>query len=140
MRGQRGEAFSLIELLIVISIISIIASLVIAAFSNAAQDTRDVLARQQQVVVQAAVNGWVAMESSGTKSLSVARSTYNATTNGLNRLALVSSYLDEATYDYFTANTTNANQLQSEVMVKTSTYLTMPDWEANSYPKVELGP
>ena len=42
------KAFSLVELLLVLAIISIMAALVINSFSNAAQDSRNVMARQQQ--------------------------------------------------------------------------------------------
>jgi len=56
-------AFSLVELLVVIAIIAIMASIVISAFSNAAADSRLVLVRQQQAVVQEAVNSWLAYRS-----------------------------------------------------------------------------
>ena len=54
----------MVELLIVISVIGIMSALVISAFSNAAQDTRRVIARQQQASVQNAVNAWVTSKSS----------------------------------------------------------------------------
>lgn len=56
------RAFTLVEMLLVIAIISILAGLVISNISNAAHDTRDVVARQQLAVVQEAVNHWVNRE------------------------------------------------------------------------------
>ena len=50
------NAFTLIEMLIVVAIISILAAMAISSFSNAAQDSREVLVRQQLATVQEAVN------------------------------------------------------------------------------------
>ena len=57
----KPRGFSLVELLLVLGIISIMASIVINSFSNAAQDSRNVLAKQQQAPWQSAVNNWVGM-------------------------------------------------------------------------------
>ncbi len=135
-REERG--FTLVEMLIVISVIAIMAAMVISAFSNAAQDTRRVVARQQQAAVQSAVNAWVASQSSGTGSLAGARTAYNAATTSLARLNLVANYLDDKTTAHFRTNTTNTNQVLSEALKKTNQYLELPTWNASSYPKVEL--
>ena len=128
----------MVEMLIVISVIAIMATLVISAFSNASQDTRRVVARQQQAAVQAAVNAWISKESSGAGSLASARTAYNAAGNSLGRLNLVSGYLDETTVAHLTANTSNANQLRSEALRKTNQHLELPTWTTSNYPKVEL--
>lgn len=128
----------MVEMLIVISVIAIMAALVISAFSNAAQDTRRVVARQQQAAVQSAVNAWVASQSSGTGSLAAARTAYNNQPTSLARLNLVANYLDEKTVDHFRANTTNTGQVLSEALKKTNQYLELPTWSASSYPKVDL--
>lgn len=132
------KGFTLVELLIVISIIAVMAAMVISAFSNAAADSRRVLVRQQQAVVQEAVNSWLAYRSGATRSLSSARTEYNSTTSGLERLALVQSYLDEATYNELVANTSNANKVQSDAMIKTAQYLEITNWPTDSYPKINL--
>src|SRR5688572_23773759 len=56
------RAFTLVEMLLVVAIISVLAAMVISNFSNASQDTRAVVARQQLAVVQEAVNHWVNRE------------------------------------------------------------------------------
>jgi len=63
-RRQRtaSHGFSLIEVLLVLAIISIMAALVINAFSNAAQDSRNVISRQQQAALQSAINNWASAQ------------------------------------------------------------------------------
>lgn len=135
---RRSAAFTMVELLIVISVIAIMAALVVSAFSNAAQDTRRVVARQQQASVQSAVNAWITRQSSGAGSLSTARTTYNDAGTSLARLNLVSGYLEDVTMAHFRTNTTNTNQVLSEAMKKTNQHLELPAWNSASYPKVEL--
>lgn len=151
----RDSGFSLVEVLVVIAIISILATLVINSFSNAAQDSREIMARQQQAVVQSAVSNWVGSEI-GTfydpdltdtvagkfQSVEDVRSRYNAATTGLAKLALIQAYVDDATYSHLTTNTTNADQLKTGAMTKVipQRYLQMPAWTGGSYPKVELLP
>ena len=159
--GESG--FSLVEVLVVIAIISILATLVISSFSNAAHDSREILARQQQAVVQNAVSNWVAgqigsywdHDSNATtppvqQTVGTVRARYKtdpatgSDRTGLSRLALVSSYLDDATYAHILENTTDAagNQLKTGAMTKVTPqrYMLLPDWANGSYPKVELLP
>ena len=154
-KREHNQGFSLVEVLVVIAIISILATLVINSFSNAAHDSREILARQQQAVVQGAVSNWVAAEigafydpdttdtTPGTfQTVADVRTRYNAATTALAKLALVQSYLDEATYEHFTTNTTDATKLKTSAMIKVSPqrYLQMPTWASGSYPKVDLLP
>ena len=62
---ETNAGFSLVELLLVLGIVSIMAAIVINSFSNAAQDSRNVVARQQQATLQSAVNNWVAGQVGG---------------------------------------------------------------------------
>ncbi len=69
LRGSASDkAFSLVELLLVLAIISIMAALVINSFSNAAQDSRNVMARQQQATLQSAINNWISGQVGGFES------------------------------------------------------------------------
>ena len=81
------NAFTLIEMLIVIAIISILAAMAISSFSNAAQDSREVLVRQQLASVQEAVNNWasrqigrVATNGGNPTTIEQVRVSYNAPT------------------------------------------------------------
>lgn len=142
-RRGRVSAFTLVEALITIAIIGVLASLVINAFSNAATDSRRVIARQQQAVVQSAVNNWISSQLTSARTIEQVRGDYN-TTGGvartpLQRLQLVSGYLDDSTYQHLLENSTD-NQLRSQALIKTSQYLDLPAWGAGSYPKVDLKP
>ena len=131
------RAFTLVEMLIVIAVIGIMSALVISAFSNAAQDTRRVVARQQQAAVQNAVNAWVNSVSQQ-QGLAQTRTLYNLAGTSKGRLQLVKLYLDDATLSHFLSNTTNDNEVKSAHLSKTTQYLLLDTWNANSYPKVEL--
>jgi prepilin-type N-terminal cleavage/methylation domain-containing protein len=133
-RGDEADAgFSLVELLLVLGIISIMASIVINSFSNAAQDSRNVITRQQQATLQSAVNNWVAGQVGGyerpdpnnpnlvmERTVSYVRNKYNFAANywtdspGIprnsrssggvkGRLDLIKGYLDEDTYEHFSS-------------------------------------
>lgn len=136
-RSHTVRAFTMVEMLIVIAVIGIMSALVISAFSNAAQDTRRVVARQQQAAVQNAVNAWV-NSTSQTQGLAQARNLYNLAGSSKGRLQLVQAYLDDSTLSHFLSNTTNNNEVKSAALTKTNQYLFLDAWSAASYPKVEL--
>lgn len=127
----------MIEMLIVIAVIGIMSALVVSTFSNAAQDTRRVVSRQQQAAVQNAVNAWVNSVSQQ-HGLAQARNLYNLAGSGKGRLQLVQAYLDDATLSHFLANTVNNDQVRSAALAKTGQHLALDAWASNSYPKVEL--
>lgn len=131
------RAFTMVEMLIVIAVIGIMSALIISAFSNAAQDTRRVVARQQQAAVQNAVNAWV-NSNSQQQGLAQSRTLYNLAGSSKGRLQLVQAYLDETTLSHFLSNTTNDAEVKSAALSKTGQYLSLDVWNANSYPKVEL--
>ena len=68
--GPCIRGFTLIELLLVIAIIGVMSALIVSSVVNAASDSRDVIGRQQQVVLQEALNSWITANSSGTNSIS----------------------------------------------------------------------
>ncbi len=132
--GSRG--FTLVELILVIAVIGIMSALIVAAIMNAASDSRSVLARQQQTVVQEALNAWITAKSSGTGSLDTAKTAYTAATN---RLALIQDYLDPITYQHFTNYSSNLIYPQSDAMAKTGQHLEFTAWGTNnSYPRVNM--
>tara|TARA_R110000850_G_scaffold185992_9_gene311925 strand:+ start:1076 stop:1549 length:474 start_codon:yes stop_codon:yes gene_type:complete len=131
------SAFTMVEMLIVIAVIGIMSALVISAFSNAAQDTRRVVARQQQAAVQNAVNAWVNSKSDEV-GISGSRSLYNAAGTSKGRLQLVQLYLDDSSIAHFISNTISDGEVKSAALKKTGQYLALDTWVASSYPKVEL--
>jgi prepilin-type N-terminal cleavage/methylation domain-containing protein len=157
LTNKRSNAFSLIELLMVLTIISIMAALIINAFTNASQDSRDVIARQQQAVLKSAldnmmsqfmVGGATGLE--GSKTVTEARKYYTFV-NGASgtkrtmkqRLALIEAYLDDDTYAHFLETSTDT-KITSAAMVKTNQYIEFEEWvpgtkaNRNTYPKVKL--
>lgn len=134
------SGFSLIELLIVIAIIGVMASMVVAAFTNASQDARGVVALQQTAVLQEALNTWITRVSSGGGSLAGAQTTYNGKATSADKLTLFQSYLNDPTVDHLKQHASIANALQTDEMKKTGKYVVFSSWAAGSYPKVQLLP
>lgn len=134
--SRRNAAFTLIEMLLVVAIIGIMSSLVVAAISNAAEDSRLVIARQQQAVVQEALNAWIIRDAQTNSSgLAGTKSTYTGLGSDAAKLARISSYLDPGTYSNFATNT----GIQSDAMVRLNLSLTFSAWGSNnSYPRVNM--
>ncbi len=149
------NAFTLVEMLIVITIISILAAMAISSISNAAQDSRVVLVRQQLAVIQEALNSYAnrqigLVSTSGGKPATVeqVRGVYNmpppritlATVKLSDRLNLIRTYMDNSNFGTnLVADDTNG-RLTTEAMRQTNTYVTLPDWALGTYPKAQLLP
>lgn len=131
----RCGGFTLIELLLVIAIIGILSTLIITTVVNASQDARTVVARQQQISVQDALNSWVAANSSGTNTLQSARTAYSGAGTALAKLALLSNYLHPETYSHLT-NYSTSSQIKSDAMSKAGVYLQFSTWGTTNYPIV----
>jgi prepilin-type N-terminal cleavage/methylation domain-containing protein len=131
--GRLG--FSLIELLIVIAVIGIMSALILTSINNAAQDSRLVIARQQQVVLQEALNAWI--NSPINNSLADAKSSYANAVTSKAKLQLVREYLQNDTFEQFDANSTT-DQIRSEAMVKAGIHLTFSGWTATNTPTVNM--
>ena len=161
-RRITARGFSLIEVLLVLAIISIMAAMVINAFSNASQDSRVVVARQQQASLQSAVNNWtsgqigriISVDTTGDSvpdtdfRLSVEQVRVNWWTKPIvttaantrtarDRLDLVKDYLDEDTYEHFKQNSPSGDKskIVSNAMKKTDRYLELPLWDPVSATK-----
>lgn len=138
------NAFTLVEMLIVIAIISVLAAMAISSFSNAAQDSREVVVRQQLAVVQEAASNWAARQigrvtttNGKPMTMEEVRVAYNTPTTVGARLLLFQGYMDEPTT--LTISADNATgRITTDAMRQTGYYLTLPTWERSTYPKVQM--
>lgn len=150
-RARRGSAaFSMVEMLMTIGIMSIVTSLVVISVSNASRDASRVVARQQQAAVMSAVNAWVAGSGRYPDNYSDVslrgkmisqeslRATYNSYSTSLAKFNQIASYLDESTANHIISSTTNSDKLKSDALNMTKQYLSLPNWDSGSYPKVTL--
>ncbi len=133
------RAFTLIEMLLVIGIIAVLSKIIITQIANSTERSRLIVARQQQVALQSAVNSWIA-SGTATSSLSGVRTTYNAGADAKAKLDLFKDYLDVETYDHIVGNTTDNTKLQSDAMKRVGKWIELPTWAADSYPRVNLLP
>jgi len=149
--ASKATAFSLIEMLMVIAIISVMSGLVISKFTNATSDTRGVLARQQQAAVQSAVMNYISQAiNSNESTVAVVRQNYNVDSTSTSdrsskgRLTMVKDYLDAGTYEHFITHTSDDDKLKSAAMKKLNMHLVLSEWASPTatnkapYPKVEL--
>lgn len=151
--AHKHNAFTLVEVLVVLAVIGVMTSMVINVYKNVTKDSNEVVARQQQVAVQNAVNNWVSAKTSrpfptnsadptSAKvlwSLSKVRTEYNNQSSGLARLNLVSGYLDSSTYAHL-SSPTDVNKITSAALNKSQQYLELGTWASGNYPQVKLLP
>lgn len=136
LRLRQRNGFSLVELLVTIVILSILASMVVTAVSNAAVDSSKVLARQQQAAVQQALNSWVSTFSANTGGgIEQARTVYNTAGNSLTKFVLIAPFLEPSMATHIQTNST-LDRLESHALQRASAYLTLSGWSAGSYPTV----
>jgi prepilin-type N-terminal cleavage/methylation domain-containing protein len=130
-------AFSLVELLVAMAIIGVMSALVITSITNVSRDSKLVTARQQQVVLQEALNAWLAAAASGTNSLANARTAYQGAGTASAKLALLRNYLQSGTYDEFVAHS-SSSQIKTDAMNGAGAYLQFSAWNTTNYPSVEM--
>ncbi len=142
-KSFKKRGFTLIEVLVVIAIIGIMSSLVVTVYRNVAQDSRDVVAKQQQAAVQNALNSWITAQST-TKSISQIRTAYNGLSDSPARLAQIKDYLDDRTYAHFLGySPAGTDAVKSAALIKTEQFLQLADWQisttgATTYPQVHM--
>ena len=129
------SGFTLIELLLVIAIIGVMSALIISSVINAASDSRDVIGRQQQVVLQEALNSWIMANSSGTNTIASAQALY--TTSARTMLDQMSNYLHSSTYSNFSDVT---GGLTTDALSRQGKYLSFLTWSTTSPPTVNMNP
>ena len=128
LRGRR--AFSLVEILIVIAVLAVLATLLLPYISPMQRATQEAVARQQQAALQTALGNWTTAASSQPGGLAGARAAYNAAGN---KLALLQNYLQAATY---AALTGSGDSVTSEALAGAGASLQFSAWSVGGTPAV----
>jgi prepilin-type N-terminal cleavage/methylation domain-containing protein len=124
------NGLSLVELLIVIAIIAILATLVIPNISSIRGATSEAVARQQQAELQTALSSWVSAASAGPGGLAAARTAYNSAGS---KLGLLQKYLQPAT---FAALSGSGSSVSSAALNEAGASLQFSSWGIGGMPSV----
>lgn len=128
MPPSKARAFSLVEILIVIAVIAVLATLVLPQILNTRASAHVMTARQQQVELQTALGNWISAQSSGPGGLAAARTAYTG-----NKLALVGGYLSAGTY---AALSGNGDNVTSDALNGAKAKLQFSSWSSGAQPTV----
>ena len=129
------------EMIMTVAIIGLLSGLVVNSISNVNVDASRMIARQQQTVLQSAVQSWAASQTRDPltgqiQSMEAIRADYNSRGHSKARLSLISEFLDDATFNHLDSSTTNTAKIKSDALSKIKMHLTLDTWGASSYPKV----
>lgn len=125
-----AEAFSLVEILVVVALIGILAAVALPYVSQITGQSSYLVARQQQAELQAALGNWIVAQSSQPGGIAAARDTY--ATN--NKIASLRDYLQASTYDSLSWNGTSVT---TGALNAANAYLRFSSWSATNQPIVE---
>ena len=128
--GKQG--MTLVEILLVVTVIAVLASLLVPYFSPIRGAAREQIARQQQAELQTALANWLIAYSSSQGGLAAARSAYNG--SGDAKLQLLQNYIQTATYASLTGS---GNTVSSAALDGANAYLQFSDWPSVGQPTVE---
>jgi prepilin-type N-terminal cleavage/methylation domain-containing protein len=123
------RAFSLVEILVAIAVIGILSGLAVSFIGGASEQSSLVVARQQQVQLQSALDSWIAAQSSGTAGLVGAQAAYSSDASAM--LSALAPYLREP--DIFSVS---GGGVSSAALSKAGKTLQFSSWASGSYPKV----
>lgn len=122
-------AFSLVEILVVIMAIGILSGLAISYIGGATENSSAVVARQQQVQLQGALDAWIAAQSSGTAGLAGAQAAYSADASAM--LTALGPYLRDPSIF-----SVSGRGVSSQALAKIGKTLQFSSWSGTGYPKV----
>lgn len=126
---KKSAAFSLVEILVAVAVISILSGLAMTYIGGVSTNSRQLVARQQQVELQTALDAWITAKASGTAGLASARAAYS--TDAAAMLAALAPYLREP--GIFSAA---GGGVSSGALAGIGKTLQFSSWTDGSYPKV----
>lgn len=129
MGGASSLGFSLVELLVVIAAIAILSGLAVSYVGGTSENSRLLVARQQQVQLQTALDAWIAARSSGTAGLAGAKAVYSS--DAASMLSALAPYLREP--GIFSSS---GGGVSSTALSGAGKTLQFSSWGDGSYPKV----
>jgi len=129
MGNANNLGFSLVELLVVICAIAILSGLAISYVGGASENSRLLVARQQQVQLQTALDAWITHKSSGTAGLAGAKAAYSSDASAM--LSDLAPYLREP--GIFSSS---GGGVSSDALSGAGKTLQFSSWGEGSYPKV----
>jgi type II secretory pathway pseudopilin PulG len=116
-------------MLLVIAILSILSGLAMTYIGGATEHSQSVVARQQQVQIQTALDAWITAQASGISGLAGARAAYS--TDAAAMLTALAPYLRDP--DIFSAL---GGGISSSALAGIGKTLRFSSWTDGSYPKV----
>lgn len=128
-QDSKRPGFSLVEILLVVAAIAIMSGLAITYVGGASENSRLLVARQQQVQLQTALDAWIVAKSSGTSGLAAAKAAYS--TDAAAMLSDLGPYLREP--GIFS---TSGAGVSSSALAGAGKTLQFSSWSDGSYPKV----
>lgn len=127
LTGTRG--FSLVEILLVIAVIAILSGLAVSYVGGASDSSNTLVARQQQVQLQTALDSWIAARSSGTAGLGGAKAAYSTDASAM--LSALAPYIRDT--GIFSVS---GQGVTSQSLSKIGKTLQFSSWVDGGYPKV----
>lgn len=128
--AYKAAGFSFIEVLIIITVIGVIATLVLPKISDTRASASLSTARQQQAQLQTALGNWITTASSQSGGLAGARSSYNSTAN---KLTLLQNYLQAATYANLQGS---GDSVTSAALTASGASLQFSSWTVGGSPSI----
>ncbi len=128
----KSNAFSFVEVLIIVAVIAILSTLILSSFLGTTESATELVARQQQAELQTALGNWIAREASQPGGLAGARTRYNSAQD---KLSLLGKYLQATTLERLDGGGTDVN---SDALSGSKAMLQFTeDWVEGETPMVE---
>ena len=129
-KGRVSGGFSLIEVLIIVAVLGVLATLLIPYISPVREGAQEAVARQQQAELQSALGNWIAATSAQPGGLAAARSAYNSAGT---KLDLLQNYLQAGTYASLTGT---GSKVTSAALTGAGASLQFSSWSVGGSPSV----